>query len=110
MYWAELYKDHPEHPEARAVVIIALGEDWSEAADPVDHAWAQLDVWPESDEIQMGFIDPIATLNQTRYGLPLSREKILLDPRKDDFLAIADEIVYGDPRVAELLGTRRRAV
>jgi len=108
VYWAELYKDHPQHPDSRALVTIALGEDWSEPADPVNRAWAQLDVWPDHDEIRMGFIDPTAILDQAYFGRPLSRENVLSDARKDAFLGIADKIVYGDPRVAALLGTSNR--
>jgi hypothetical protein len=108
VYWAELYKDHPEHPEPHAVLAIAVGDHWSEGADAAHRAWAQLDVWSDNDEIRMGFIDPTAHHDQAHFGLPLSRENVLLDSRKDAILKVAEEIVFADPRVSALLGTSRR--
>jgi hypothetical protein len=105
----KLYKDHPEHPEAHAVLATAVGDDWSEGADAAQRAWAQLHVWSDNDEILMGFIDPIAHHDEAHFGLTLSREKVLLDSRKDAFLKVADEIAFGDPRVSALLGTSRRS-
>jgi hypothetical protein len=109
VYWAELYKDHPEHPEAHAVLAIAVGDDWWEGAEPGHRAWAQLDIWTDNDEIRMGFIDPIAHHDEAHFGLSLSRENVLLDSRKDAFLKVAEEISFGDPRVSALLGTTRRS-
>jgi len=108
VYWAELYKDHPNHPEPRVVLVIALGDDWSERADPAKHAWAQLDAWAheENDEIQMAFTDPQGTLDAATFGHPLTREMALSHPLKDSFLTAADEIVYRDTRVSALMGTR----
>ena len=107
VYWAELYKDHPNHPEPRVVLTIALGDDWSEGADPSKRAWAQLDAWPheDKDEIQMAFTDPQGSLDAVAFGHPLSREVVLTHPLKDSFLTAADEIVYRDTRVSALMGT-----
>jgi hypothetical protein len=108
VYWAELYKDHPNHPEPRVVLIIALGDDWSEGADPAKRAWAQLEAWPheDSDEIEMAFTDPQGSLDTTTFGRSLSREMVLTHPLKDLFLAAADEVIYRDTRVSALMGTR----
>jgi len=103
IYWAELYEDHPNHPEPRALMTIALGNDWS---DPSSHAWVQLDAWPQGDQIQMRFIDPSGTLDAGRFGNPLSRDAALLHQNSNDFLACADQVVYQDTRVSALLGTR----
>jgi hypothetical protein len=109
VYWAELYKDHPKHPGAHAVLAIAVGDDWSEGADVALRAWVQLDVWPDNVEIRMSFIDPTAHHDEAHFGLPLSRAQVLLDSRRDAFLKVADEIAFGDPRVSALLGTSRRS-
>ena len=105
-YWAELYKDHPTHPDPRALLTIALGADWSEGADPSGHAWVQLDAWPQGDQIQMRFIDPSGSLDANTFGNPLSRETALSHKDSNDFLACADQVVYQDTRVSTLLGTR----
>jgi hypothetical protein len=68
------------------VLAIAVGDDWSEGADAAQRAWAQLDVWSDNDEILMGFIDPIAHHDEAHFGLPLSREKVLLDRVRMPFL------------------------
>jgi len=108
VYWAELYKDHPNHPEPRVVLVIALGEDWSGGADRAERVWAQLDAWAheENDQIQMAFADPQGSLDAATFGHPLSREMALTHPLKDSFLTAADEIVYRDTRVSALMGTR----
>ncbi len=106
IYWAELYKDHPNHPEPRALMTIALGNDWSEGADSSSHAWVQLDAWPQGDQIQMRFIDPSGTLDAATFGTALSREAALSHKDGNDFLACADQVIYQDTRVSALLGTR----
>lgn len=108
VYWAELYKDHPNHPEPRAVLTIALADDWSEGANPTKRAWAQLNTWAheENDEIQMAFVDPRGGLDAAAFGQSLSREMVLTHPLKDSFLTAADEIVYRDARVSALMGMR----
>ncbi len=103
MYWADLYKDHPEHPEPRAVLTVALGDDWSDTADPSGHAWVELNVWPSDNEIRMSFMDVEGDLDAAHFGLPLNREAALACPDKDAFLTAADEIVFQDERVAVLL-------
>ncbi|HYT11680.1 MAG TPA: hypothetical protein VEL12_02740 [Candidatus Nitrosopolaris sp.] len=107
VYWADLYKDHPEHPEPRAVLTVALGDDWSDTADPSGHAWVELNVWPSDNEIRMSFMDVEGDLDAAHFGLPLNREAALACPDKDAFLTAADEIVFQDERVAVLLGARR---
>jgi hypothetical protein len=104
VYWAGLYKDHPDHPDPRAVLTIALGDDWTEASDSALRAWVQIEAWPNAEEIQMAFVEPSGTLD-AHLGVQLVREAAVSDHRKDSFLLAADEIVYHDPRVADLLGT-----
>jgi hypothetical protein len=106
VYWAALYKDHPDHADPRAVLTVALGDDWSETSEPSVRAWVQIQAWPNGDEIQMGFVDPEGTLD-AQFGVPLRREAALSDPRKDWFLLAADEIVYHDSRVADVLGASK---
>jgi hypothetical protein len=105
-YWAELYEDHPNHPEPRALMTIAIGDDWSKGADPSSHAWVQLDARPQGDQIQMRFIDPSGTLDAGTFGNPLSREAALSHKYGNDFLACADQVAYQDSRVSALLRTR----
>jgi hypothetical protein len=105
VYWADLYKDHPNHPEPKAVLIIALGEDWSEGSDPEGHAWATLEAWPDLDQVKMSFIEPFGELDPLHFGLPLSREAVIGHRWNQSFLKVADEIAYRDTRVSRLLGT-----
>jgi hypothetical protein len=105
VYWADLYEDHPTHPEPMAVLTIALGDDWSEDSDPAGRAWAALEIWPDLDEIKMSFIDPLGALDPLHFGQPLGRADVLAHRWNKSFLKVADEIAHRDPRVSRLMGT-----
>lgn len=107
VYWAAIYVGHPEHPEPRVDLTIALGQDWSEGSDSSQRIYAEMDVWPTPEQFRMAFHDVDgAPLDPKIFGSPQSRASALASPFRDEFLRVAETITYDDPRVSKALGTK----
>jgi hypothetical protein len=107
VYWAALYVDHPEHPEPRADLTIAIGADWGAESGVTTRSYAELEVWVADEEVRMRFHDVNGRpLDTKAFGAPLSRAAALASPLRQKFLRVADQIVYDDPRVRAVLGTK----
>lgn len=95
---------HPQEPERKMGLTIAIGEDWEDEKTFKDHISLNLLVQPSDREIQMSILDNQANKSAAKlWGKRLSRKEVLKHPLKDKFFQIADVIVQEDKRINDYL-------
>lgn len=92
------------HPDITVGLIVSIGKWWDDAALDERH-WIYLTVKPSPENFNMRIEEPSCSPHSDfkPLGIALTREEALASSMKEDFFAVADYIVDGDPAVNSYL-------